>query len=138
MAKVYIKTDDQERITGINSDFFLGADPLDWVLIDEGEGDKYTHAQGHYLPGGLIDDNGLLRWRLDDEGKPTLRDAAELEAELEAQPAPVDVMADLRAEVATLAELNRGLTSLMTALARMMPMPQGEETKENGKEENDL
>lgn len=132
MAKVYIKTDDQERITNTNSDIFLGDAPEDWVLIDEGEGDKYTHAQGHYLPGGLIDDNGLLRWCLDDEGKPTLRDEAELEAELAAQPAPVDVMVDLRAQVATLAELNRGLTDLMTALARMMPMPQNTEAKEDG------
>lgn len=126
MVKVYIKTDDQGRITGINSDTFLGADPVDWVLIDEGEGDKYTHAQGNYLPGGLIDDNGLLRWRPDDEGKPTLRDAEELEAELAAQPTPVDVMAELRAEIEKLEELNKGLSGLMTALARMVPMPQSE------------
>lgn len=132
MAKVYIKTDDQGRITDINSDIFLGDAPEDWVLIDESEGDKYTHAQGNYLPGGLIDDNGLLRWRLDDEGKPTLRDAAELEAELAAQPAQVDVMADLRARVETLAELNRGLTSLMTAWVRMVPMPQNREVQEDG------
>lgn len=45
---VYVKVDDQNRITVINSSAFI-PDPSGWVEIDRGFGDKYHHAQGNYF-----------------------------------------------------------------------------------------
>ena len=35
-----------------------------WTEIDQGQGDKYHHAQGNYLPGPLITDGGAYRYKL--------------------------------------------------------------------------
>lgn len=77
---VYIKTDAEGRITGINSSAFL-LDTAGWMKIDEGFGDKYHHAQGNYLPGPLMDDRGVYRYKLED-GKVVERTAEEI-AEME-------------------------------------------------------
>ena len=78
---VYAKTDDRNVITAINSSAFL-TDTTDWIEIDEGEGDKYHHAQNNYLPDGLMDENGIFNYKLTD-GKPELRTAEEKAPELE-------------------------------------------------------
>lgn len=68
MYKVYIKTDDLGRITAINSSAFLSEEEQkNWTLIDEGEGDKFHHAQGNYLPKMLFDDNGAFRFKWNGE-----------------------------------------------------------------------
>ena len=51
--KVYIKTNDYDEITDINSSIFI-EDLSDWIEVDEGFGDKYAHAQGHYLDEPLL------------------------------------------------------------------------------------
>lgn len=61
---VYVKTDDKGRIVGVNSREFL-PDASGWTRIDEGYGDKYHHAQAHYLPGPLYDERGICRYKLD-------------------------------------------------------------------------
>lgn len=63
MAKVYVKTDSNSVITEINSDVFL-SDVEGYTMIDEGNGDKYAHAQGNYLPDSLIDDKGIYNFKL--------------------------------------------------------------------------
>lgn len=63
MAKVYVKTDEKSIITEINSDIFLES-VEGYVLIDEGEGDKYAHAQGNYLLDSLIDSSGNYNFKL--------------------------------------------------------------------------
>lgn len=78
---VYVKTDENGIITAINSSAFL-TDTADWTEIDEGEGDKYLHAQNCYLPDGLMDENGIFNYKLTD-GKPVLRTAKEKAPELE-------------------------------------------------------
>lgn len=55
MAKVYVRTDEQKRVVEINSDIFL-TDVTGWTQIDEGDGDRYAHAQGHYLDKPLLED----------------------------------------------------------------------------------
>lgn len=65
MAKVYVKTDYENRIVEINSDIFL-TDSSGYTLIDEGEGDKYAHAQNYYLPKGLADIFGNYHYKLID------------------------------------------------------------------------
>lgn len=59
--KVYIKINSSNRIIAVNSSAFLiasGDNKSDWILINEGIGDKYHHAMGNYFDKPLIDDNG--------------------------------------------------------------------------------
>lgn len=86
MYKVYIKTDSKGRITGINSDAFL-PDTAGWVLIDEGEGDKFHHAQGNYFPQPIITNEGVPRYKLVD-GKAVGRTAEEIRVDIDATPPP--------------------------------------------------
>ena len=79
--KVYVKVDENGIIIAINSNAFL-TDTTNWIEIDEGIGDKYHHAQNHYLPAGLTDENGIFNYKLAD-GKPELRTAEEKAPELE-------------------------------------------------------
>ena len=55
--KVYIMVDAENKVTAINSEIFID-DLTDWVFLDEGHGDHYAHAQGHYLPKAITDDEG--------------------------------------------------------------------------------
>lgn len=66
--KVYVLLYAENNITAINSSAFL-PDPTGWVQIDEGLGDRYHHAQGHYLDGPVMDDYGRYNYRLVD-GRP--------------------------------------------------------------------
>lgn len=67
--KVYVKLDENNVITQINSSIFL-KDTSDYVEIDEWqEGlprDKFAHAQGNYLPKGLTDQNGKYNYKFDN------------------------------------------------------------------------
>lgn len=83
---VYIKTDDENRITAINSSAFL-PDMTDWVRIDSGYGDKYHHAQGNYLDKPLYDERCICRYKLVD-GAVQERTASEMDADFAARPAP--------------------------------------------------
>lgn len=60
--KVYVKTKDG-YIVAVNSSAFL-TDTADWVEIDSGNGDKYHHAQGNYLPKSIMTDGGAYRYKL--------------------------------------------------------------------------
>lgn len=84
---VYVKADDQNRITAINSSAFI-PDPSGWVEIDRGFGDKYHHAQGNYFDQPIMDDRGIWRYKLED-GKPVERTQGEMDADWEARPKPV-------------------------------------------------
>lgn len=67
MYKVYIKVNEHNQIITINSDAFIPETELpDWTQIDEGEGDKYHHAQNNYLSGPLVDNNGEYAWQYVD------------------------------------------------------------------------
>lgn len=77
--KVYVKTDENGRITAINSDAFLSS--LEgWQEIDSGLGDMFHHAQGNYLDKPLFDDRGLFNYKIVD-GKPVERTEEEKNAE---------------------------------------------------------
>lgn len=64
--KVYVKLDTNNVIKEINSSIFL-SDTTDFICVDEGVGDKYAHAHGHYLPKGLIDNKGRYNYKYIDE-----------------------------------------------------------------------
>ena len=78
---VYIKTDSNSNITDINSDVFIN-DTDGWIKIDEGVGDKYTHAQGNYLSKGLTTENGIYRYKYIDN-KVVEKTVEEIENETE-------------------------------------------------------
>ena len=88
---VYIRVDDAGRVVDINSSAFL-TDTDGLVQIDRGHGDRYHHAQGNYLPGPLVDERGVYRYKLAD-GAVVERTTEELDAdwvEPEPQPDPVE------------------------------------------------
>ena len=62
LTGVYIKVNSRNEIIAICSDIFID-DVATWTKIDEGEGDKYAHAQSLYLEKSLIDDTGKYNYR---------------------------------------------------------------------------
>lgn len=83
---VYVKTDDANRITAVNSSAFL-RNMEGWIEIDSGYGDKYHHAQGNYFDKPIMDDRGIYRYKLED-GKPVKRTQEEMDADYAALPPP--------------------------------------------------
>lgn len=59
--KVYIKVNSANEVTEINSEIFI-RDLSGWIFIDEGFGDKYAHAQSHYLPEPIVNENGQYNY----------------------------------------------------------------------------
>lgn len=101
---VYAKINDSSYITTVNSSAFLD-DPTDWVKIDEGYGDKYHHAQGHYFPEPIITDSGVYRYKYDSGTvrECTAKEIAEQEANLPV-PEPTPSPDDYEARIAALEE----------------------------------
>lgn len=100
--QVYIKTDDKNRITAVDSSGFL-ADTDGWTQIDEGSGDRYYLAQGNYFPKPIMDERGIYRYKLVD-GKAVERTQAEMDADyVEPVPKPSDAerIAALEARLAS-------------------------------------
>ena len=62
LITVYIKIDDKKNITDINSSIFI-VDLTNWIEVDEGTGDKYAHAQGHYFDKPLVTETGIYRYQ---------------------------------------------------------------------------
>lgn len=61
--KVYVSLQDG-YITSINSEIFLSQEEMDTMTeIDQGQGDKYAHAQSQYLEKGLVDEHGRYNYR---------------------------------------------------------------------------
>lgn len=87
MYKVYVRIDDNARIVSVNSDAFL-LDTDGWTQIDEGDGDRFHHAQGNYLPKSIMTNEGVPRYKLVD-GKVIERTADEIQADIDAIPPPL-------------------------------------------------
>lgn len=79
--RVYILTDDRGVILQITSDAFL-QETDGWILVDEGDGDRYHHAQGNYLQHPARDSRGVCRYRWDGV-KIVERTAEEMDADAE-------------------------------------------------------
>lgn len=65
--RVYIKIDSENRVIAVNSEIFI-SNNSGWVEIDNGNGDRFTHAQGNYLPMPLTDENGVFRYKFENGG----------------------------------------------------------------------
>ena len=60
---VYVKLDDANCITAVNSSAFL-RDTDGWTEIDSGYTQRHHHAQGNYFPKPIMDERGICRYRL--------------------------------------------------------------------------
>lgn len=87
--KVYVKTDEKNRITAINSSAFLSS--IDgWLEIDSGYGDKYHHAQGNYFPMPICDNRGIYRYLYTPDGDTLWRERTQEEMDADwVEPVPV-------------------------------------------------
>lgn len=118
---IYIKLDDENRITAVNSSAFL-LDVTEWTEIDSGYGDKYHHAQGNYFPMPIMDMRGICRYKLED-GKPVERTQEEMDAdyvEPEIQLTSEDRIAALEKENAELKERNNFIEDCIAEMAMLL------------------
>lgn len=60
--KVYVKVNQDNFITEVNSEIFIN-DLTGWTYIDSGFGDKYAHAQSQYFDKTLMDENGNYNYK---------------------------------------------------------------------------
>lgn len=61
--KVYVSLQDG-YITSINSEIFLSQEEIQAMTeIDQGQGDKYAHAQSQYLEKELVDEKGRYNYK---------------------------------------------------------------------------
>lgn len=80
--KVYVSLQDG-YITSINSEIFLSQEEIQTMKeIDQGQGDKYSHAQSQYLDKELVDEYGRYNYKfvegkvveVAEEEKPTIKE----------------------------------------------------------------
>ena len=79
-SKVYVQTDERNRIIRCEGGYTTPADLSGWVQIDEGVGDRFNLCQSNYFPSGLFTDDGIPCYKLQD-GRPVERTPAELDAD---------------------------------------------------------
>ena len=101
--RVYIKTDDKNRVIAVNSEIFI-SDTTGWTEIDRGDGDRYVHAQGNYFPKPLTDDNGVYRYKYADDIV-SERTAEEMAGDIPEPITAPPTNAELAAAIAELAEV---------------------------------
>lgn len=118
-CKVLVQTDEAGRVTAINSDAFVSGDG--WTQIDEGEGDRYRHAQNNYLTHTLADERGVYRYKLVD-GLVVQRTQAEMDADFDALPTPEPTEEDkertlLKAQIQALSDRNDFMEDCVAEMA---------------------
>lgn len=80
-SRVYALVDGHNRITRIEGEYTLPADLEGWALIEEGEPcDRLNLAQTHYLPKGLMNDEGIYLYKY-EYGEVLERTEAEIDAD---------------------------------------------------------
>lgn len=112
--QVYVQTDETGRVLAIGSSAFL-RDVTGWVLIDDGSGDRYLHAQGNYLPLPILDERGVCRYKLVD-GAVVERSAEEMDADY-TEP---DTQGGMEVRLATLEEQNAMLTECLLEMSELV------------------
>lgn len=118
-CKVLVRIDDAGRVTAINSDAFVSGDG--WTAIDEGEGDRYRHAQNNYLLKPLTDERGVYRYKLVD-GLVAQRTQAEMDADFDTRPALEPTAEEkertlLKAQIQALSDRNDFLEDCVAEMA---------------------
>jgi len=111
---VYVKTDENNNITEVNSSAFL-TDTTDWAQIDEGTGDKYHHAQGNYFDKAISTAKGIYRYQWVSNAVYEKTDA-EIAAEEAAivETVQIDLADTVRAQNATITMMSSVIEDLQT------------------------
>lgn len=104
--RVYIKIDSENRITAVKSEIFI-SDTSDWVEIDNGDGVRFVHAQGNYLPKPITDENGVYRYKFEN-GAICERSEEEMAADMPIPEPEPPTNAELAQAIAELAEVMFG------------------------------
>lgn len=104
--RVYIKIDSENRITAVKSEIFI-SDTSDWVEIDNGDGVRFVHAQGNYLPKPITDENGVYRYKFENSAI-CERSEEEMTADVPVSEPEPPTNAELAQAIAELAEVMFG------------------------------
>ena len=104
--RVYIKIDSKHRVTAVKSEIFI-SDTSDWIEIDNGDGVRFVHAQGNYLPKPITDENGVYRYKFEN-GAICERSEEEMTADTPIPEPEPPTNAELAQAIAELAEVMFG------------------------------
>ena len=65
-SKVYALLNSEGYITRVDGGYTIGniTDPENWILIAEGNGDRYNRCQGNYFPKPIITDGSAYRYKM--------------------------------------------------------------------------
>ena len=88
-SKVYVLPDERGRVLRCEGGYTMSniEDISQWVLIDEGYGDRYNLCQSNYFPTPLFEEHGVPMYKLDN-GAAVERTAEEIAEDIAAIPAP--------------------------------------------------
>lgn len=67
MYNVYVKLGVKGEVLEIASDFTL-QDFTGWTFVESGNGDKYMHAAGNFLPSPIFNESGIPQYFYDGSG----------------------------------------------------------------------
>lgn len=119
LITVYIKTDENNNIIDINSSIFI-KDITGWIEIDNGTGDKYAHAQGHYFDKPLMTETGIYRYQYLYK---MIVEKTDKEIAIEEAKLPQSGMSDvelLKAQVQALSTENEFLSDCLIEMAQVV------------------
>lgn len=120
-SQVYVLPNAAGYITRIDGGYTATniTNPENWVLIDEGTGDRYNLCQSNYLPQPLRTDGGAYRYKLVD-GQVVECTAEEIAAQEEAMSPNPDATPTLEYRVGALetdaAETREALEMILTGV----------------------
>ena len=116
-SKVYAFPSTEGYITRIDGGYTTGniTNPEDWVLIDEGYGDKYNLCQSNYLPLPLMDERGVYRYKIVD-GAVVERTAEEMDADY----VPPEISPTQAERIKTLEDQNETLLQCILEMSEIV------------------
>lgn len=92
--RVFIKINKNNRVIDINSEMFI-SDIYGWIEIDNGEGDKFVHAQSSYLSKPITTNDGYYRYKYENG---SIMECTEEEINADTLP---DIIIQKKAELST-------------------------------------
>lgn len=104
-SKVYIRTDGKNRIIACDGGYSSNniENFEDWIMIDEGYGDRYNLCQSNYFDKPLYEDHGIPIYKY-ELGRVIERTQEEIDSDIASLPVPEPqpTVAELQAKVVEL------------------------------------